>query len=69
MSLKECINDLYESGVTDNNLNMIFNAKRLNKVAVNTPAEITARKVIEEIVLQGDVVSLVMCVVQVNTFG
>ena len=69
MWLKECINDLYESGVTDNNLNMIFEANRLNKVAVNTPAGITAREEIEEIVLQGEVFGPLQCSVQVDTFG
>ena len=56
-------------GVTDNNLNMIIEANRLNKVAPNTPAEITARKEIEEIVLQGEVVGPVKCLVPVDTFG
>ena len=69
MWLKECINDLYDSGVTDNNLNMIFEANRLNKVAVNTPAGITAREEIEEIVLQGEVFGPLQCSVQVDTFG
>ena len=69
MWLKECINDLYNSGVTDDNLNLIFEANRLNKVAVNTPVGITARVEVNEIVLQGEVFGPLQCSVQVDTFG
>ena len=55
MWLKECINDLYTAGVTDDSLALIFEANKNNQVAVNTPAGITAREMIHEIVLQGEV--------------
>ena len=69
MWLKECINDLYDSGITDDNLGLIFESNRLNKVAVNTPAGVTAREDVEEIVLQGEVFGPLQCSVQVDTFG
>ena len=69
MWLKECVNDLYDSGITDDNLGLIFEANRLNKVAVNTPAGLTTREDVHEIVLQGEVFGPLQCSVQVDTFG
>ena len=69
MWLKECINDLYNTGVTDDNLNLIFEANRVNQVAVNSPAGITQREEINEIVLQGEVFGPLQCSVQIDTFG
>ena len=69
MWLKECINDLYNAGVTDDALALIYEANKNNKVAVNTPAGLTAREEVHEIVLQGEVFGPLQCSVQVDTFG
>jgi hypothetical protein len=61
MWLKECINDLYTAGVTDDALALIFEANKNNQVAVNTPAGITAREMVHEIVLQGEVFGPLQC--------
>ena len=69
MWLKECINHLYDSGETDEYLNLIFEANRLNKIAVHTPVGINARVEVNEIVLHGEVFGPLQCSVQVDTFG
>ena len=69
MWLKECINDLYNAGVTDDSLALIFEANKKNQVAVKTPVGLTQREMVEEIVLQGEVFGPLQCSVQVDTFG
>ena len=69
MWLKECINDLYNAGVTDDSLALIFEANKNNKVAVNTPAGLSERESVSEIVLQGEVFGPLQCSVQTDTFG
>ena len=49
MWLEDCLNDLYEAGVQNPNLALIYEANRKNKVAVKTPSGIS-----ESIVMQGD---------------
>ena len=53
MWLEETINDLYETGLKNDNLNMIFKLNENNKVAVVTPHGITERVDINKIVMQG----------------
>ena len=69
MWLKECKHDLYSAGVPDDSLALIFEANQNNQVAVNNPAGITARGMVDEIVLQGEVFGPLQCSVQVDTFG
>jgi hypothetical protein len=69
MWLKECINDLYEAGVTDDALALIFESNKNNQVAVKTPAGLTKRELVKEIVLQGEVFGPLQCSVQVDSFG
>ena len=63
------MNDLYNAGVTDDALALIFEANKKNQVAMETPLGLTDREVVEEIVLQGEVFGPLQCSVQVDTFG
>ena len=69
MWLAESINDLFESGIQDDNLALIHAANAKNLVAVKTPAGITDRKSIENIVMQGEVTGPGQCSNQVDTLG
>ena len=69
MWLEECINDLYESGVDNPNLALIYEANKMNKVAVMTPNGLSRRENIEKIVMQGEVLGPIECSVTVDTFG
>ena len=69
MWLQDCLNDLYDAGVNNRNLAIIYEANSKNKVAVKTPNDTTDRIVIENIVLQGEVLAPLECSVSVDTFG
>ena len=67
--LEECTNDLFDAGITDDNLALIYKMNSRNQVAVKTPFGITERKSVEKIVLQGEVFGPLQCSVTVDTFG
>ena len=69
MWLEEAVNDLYEAGLNDDKLAVIYEANKANRVAINTPDGLTERTIINNIVLQGDVFGPMECSVQVDTFG
>ena len=69
MWLEEVVNDLYESGVENSNLAVIYEANKINKVAVSTPNGLTRRETINKIVMQGEVLGPIECSVTVDTFG
>ena len=67
--LEECCNNLYEAGVVDDKLALIYEGNRVNQVAIRTPAGLSERAVIERIVTQGGVTGPMCCAVQTNTTG
>ena len=69
MWLEECINDLYESGLTNPNLALIYQANKENEVSVMTPNGLSRRESINTIVMQGEVLGPIECSVTVDTFG
>ena len=69
LSLKECCNDLYEAGIRDDRLVMIYKGSRKNRVAINTPVGKTDRVDINEIVTQGGPLGPIMCSVQIDEIG
>ena len=69
MWLEESINDLYDSGVRNPNLALIYEANKVNKVAVITPNGLTKREEMNKIVMQGEVLGPIECSVTIDTFG
>ena len=69
MWIQDSLNDLYEAGVNNQNLALIYEANSKNRVAVKTPDDITERVMIEKIVMQGEVMAPLECSVSVDTFG
>ena len=69
MWLEETVNDLWEAGITDDNLALIFKANEFVNVGVKTPFGMTERRVLEKIVMQGEIFGPLCCSVQVDTFG
>ena len=67
--LFECMNDLYEAGVTDDEFDLIYEANRENFVAVQTPNGLSERDTFNEIVMQGDVLAPLISSLQVDTIG
>ena len=48
-------NDMYNAGVADDNLNLIYECDSLSKIAVKTPVGLTKRVDVEKVVAQGEV--------------
>ena len=69
MWLKETMNDLYEAGIKDDNLAILYEANKEVKIAVKTPNGLTNRVKVEELILQGDVFGPLECSVTVDSFG
>ena len=69
MWLEEVINDLYEAGIKNNNLAIIYEANKVNQVSVQTPHGPTERVRVERIVMQGETFAPLECSVQVDSIG
>ena len=69
MWLEDCINDMYDCGVKNRNLAVIYEANKVNKVAVMTPNGLTERRNIEKIVMQGEIFGPLECSISIDTFG
>ena len=67
--LFECLNDVYEAGVTDDMFNLIYEANKETFVAVKTPNGLSRREPFHEIVMQGDVLAPLISSLQVDTMG
>ena len=69
MWLEDTMDDLFEAGVVDDKLALLFEANKEVKVAVKTPVGLTVRERIKKIILQGDVFGPIECSVSVDTLG
>ena len=69
MKLKEAISDLYDSGMKNDSLSLLYDSNININVKVKTPGGLTAGKSFKEIVLQGDTWGPLMASNQVDTFG
>ena len=67
--LEECCNDLYEAGVHDDKLALVYEGNRTNKMAINTPLGLTERVIVERVVTQGGVTGPVCCATQTDCIG
>ena len=55
------MNDMFEAGVKDDQLALLFEANKEVNVAVKTPNGLTDRVKMKEIILQGDVFGPIEC--------
>ena len=67
--LFECLNNVYEAGMSDDIFPLLYEANKENFVAVQTPNGISRREVFREIVMQGDVLAPLVSSLQVDTMG
>ena len=61
------INDLYDVGVTDDELNLISECDSASNIAIKTPVGMTKRVDVMKIVAQGEVMSPLKCTVSVDS--
>ena len=66
---EECISDLYQYGVNDSTLNLLYDSCKNPQVEVRTPVGLTERKNIENTVMQGDVFGPIFCDTSIDSIG
>ena len=69
INLKQAISDIYEAGLKDDKLSLIFEANKEIFMSVNTAAGLTDRQILENIVLQGDTWGSLLASVLVDYIG
>ena len=69
MSLKEACADLFDIGLKNNKLQVLYNANKQVKVKVNTPSGLTGETIMHEVVMQGDTWASTMASIQCDSFG
>ena len=67
MNLKESLSDLYNCGVQDDTLNILYQANKI--VDVKSPFGLTDEVTLDEVVLQGEVWGPILASNQVDMFG
>ena len=66
MWLLECINDLFEAGLTNDKLVLLYETNKLAQIAIKTSSGTTERFDIKEAVMQGTVWAGLMCTVTMD---
>ena len=69
INLKEAISDIYNTGVNDDNLALIYRANEEVHMAVKTANGLSERQVVRNSVLQGDKWGSILASVQVDKIG
>ena len=64
--LSECINDLYDTGLTNDKLVLIYNSNLIANIAIKTASGTTDRFDIRKIAMQGTVWAGLMCTVSMD---
>ena len=69
INLREALSDIYNAGVNDDSLSLLYQANSKVHVAVKTPTGLTDRQTISDVILQGDTFSSILASVQVDSIG
>ena len=69
VDLRQAISDVYQVGMKDDDLKILYEANKEIFMAVNTPYGETDRETIANSVLQGDTWSSLLASVQVDSIG
>jgi hypothetical protein len=67
--VEECINDLYDAGLRNNNLNVLYLMNQNAQVAIKTPSGMTKRQNISNVVMQGTVWGSLFCTTTMDKLG
>ena len=69
MDLDEAVADIFDSGVKDESLALLYNANKNIKVRVKTPSGLSVEQQFPKLVLQRDTWGPIMASNQVDTIG
>ena len=64
----ECVNNLYEAGLQNDKLSLLFEINQNAQVAVKTPHGMTKRVTIPNIIMQGTVLGSLKCKTTMDKF-
>ena len=67
--LEQAISDIFDAGMNDDNLVLVYRANKAIQMAVNTPSGLSERQEISDVVLQGDTWGSLLASVQVDSIG
>ena len=67
--LKECINDIYDAGLKNDKLNLLYLMNETAQVAIRTPWGLTERETMTNIVMQGTVWGSLFCTGTMDKLG
>ena len=67
--LEQAVSDIFNYGMDDDNLVLLYQANKEINMAVNTPNGLSERQTLENVVLQGDTWGSLMASVQVDSIG
>ena len=66
---EEVINDIFDAGISDDKLSLLYEINKINHVAVKTQHGLTERRTVNNIICQGDPWGSIQCSVQIDTIG
>ena len=66
---EEAINDLFEAGITDDKLSLLYTINEINKVAVKTHQGLSHRKTAKNIICQGEPWGPIDCTLHIDGIG
>ena len=69
IDLQQALSDIYDVGMDDDNLCLLYQGNKDVRMAVNTPSGLSERQSIENVVLQGDTFGSILASVQVDSIG
>ena len=67
--VEECINDMYDTGLKNDKLNLLFLMNQNAQIAIKTPNGMTQRKSITNIIMQGTVWGSLFCTATMDKLG
>ena len=67
--VEECINDMYDSGLKNDKLNLLYLMNQNAEIAVKTPHGLTERRSIRNIIMQGTVWGSLFCTATMDKLG
>ena len=66
INLREAISDIYDAGVDDDHLSLLYQANNDVKMSVSTSSGLSERQSIQDVVLQGDTWGSILACVHVE---
>ena len=67
--VEECINDIFDTGIQNDKLNLLYLMNQNAQVAIKTPQEITQRERISNLIMQGTFWGSLFCTATMDKLG